>query len=205
MKEENSEERRLESEYLHIGKFRVCREAQKDCPLNTGTLTKYMNKEELVWPRRLVDCRQFVIDLDALLRADKQAFYLKQDEEKRYETLYRIAIWKAWEAKYQDQYFEDNDVCISVSTSRGFKDLENVITETVGRSFKHYIAVGKLESAKEVEDMIWKAYKEVVTKLEKWQFLEPLRRMGRLPASELEQQQLLPAAETEHETRQALA
>lgn len=184
----DSAELKLELDTLHIGMLEKCTDTLRACSLHVPSLTKFVQKKFQPWPRRLLDCESYVEALDTTLLAANQQFYSKLDEDSRREALYRLTVWQAWENKYQDKFFADNDCGIVITGIKRHKALTEKSQHTVGHIINH-LAKGDLKLDEVTTDKVWKVFSGFMSEMRDPYLLEPLRRKGLLPEPEPEPEQ----------------
>lgn len=175
----DEKEARLEKEYLEIGMKAKVSEVLEGVDLHIPSLTKFINKKFVEWPRRLQDCASFAGEADAALYLAESKFYNKLPEQERAEALLRVVIWQAWENKYQDGNFNDLECGIVITGLQRHKALEEKALHAVGHIINH-LAKGDLKLDEITTEKLWKTFAAFVGELKDPWLLEPLRRKGLL-------------------------
>lgn len=177
------DEAKLEKEFLRIGMMEKCGEVIKDYPLHLASVTKFVNNKCDPFPRKLGDCNDYVRKLDAALVGANAQFYLKLDLKGRMDALHRVVLWQAWENKYQDGYFADQNCGIVVTGIKRHKAMEEKSMHAIGHIINH-LAKGDISLEDVSIDMIWKTFAQFMGEVKDAYLLDPLRRKGLLAVDE---------------------
>lgn len=173
------DEAKLEKEFLRIGMMERCGEAVKNYPLHLPSVTKFVNNKCAPFPRKLTECADYVRALDAALVGANAQFYLKLDLKDRMDALHRVVIWQAWENKYQDGDFADQNCGIVVTGIKRHKAMEEKSMHAIGHIINH-LAKGDISLEEVSIDRVWKTFAQFMGELKDAYLLEPLRRKGLL-------------------------
>lgn len=177
------DEAKLEKEFLRIGMMEKCGEVVKDHPLHLPSVTKFVNNKCAPFPRKLMECADYTRRLDAALAGANAQFYLKLDLKSRMDALHRVVLWQAWENKYQDGYFADQNCGIVVTGIKRHRLLKEKHSNTIGHIINH-LAKGDLALDDVSKDKVWQVFAEFMVEVDDAYLLEPLRRKGLLPKND---------------------
>lgn len=172
-------EAELELRHLDIGMKEKMSKLFEGEGLHIPSLTKFVNNKFRAWPGKLSECESYARELDAALTTAKAQFYLKLSEKDRREALLRVAIWQAWENKYQNCDFSDMNCGIIVTGIKRHKALEEKSMHAIGHIINH-LAKGDLSLEDVSIDRIWKTFATFMGEMKDAYLLEPLRRKGLL-------------------------
>ena len=184
----------LELQYLDIGMKEKMKKLFEGEGLHIPSLMKFVGNKCEPFPRKLVECVAYTQALDAALVGENAQFYVKLDRNIRMEALLRVVLWQAWENKYQDGYFVDQECGIVVTGIKRHKALEEKSMHAVGHIINH-LAKGDLKLDDLSVDRVWKTFAQFMGEVKDAYLLEPLRRKGLLPKNDADETRQVEAPE----------